>query len=232
MGRLVNGKRTIENPIPEYAGKLLLFCEGFTEYNYFKYFKDYLEMRTLEKYTKVVIQCINTRGNAQHVFQEAEEFLTDDENISKYALYEKHLIFDCDAPDNIQNVITSMCTSPNNYVLDYSNLVFETWLVMHFKELNSDDSISKAQIYKTMADYLQLDFYGDKEKAAPGTIGALLGSDGNSKIRDAINNAKNLDEYWKKIQKDYLHDIVDMNPSMKVHELVERLIDEINSKCI
>lgn len=29
MGRLVNGERKITKPIPEHAGKLLIFCEGF-----------------------------------------------------------------------------------------------------------------------------------------------------------------------------------------------------------
>ena len=43
MGRLVNGERKITKPIPEHAGKLLIFCEGSTEYNYMDYFKKYLE---------------------------------------------------------------------------------------------------------------------------------------------------------------------------------------------
>ena len=39
MGRLVNGERKITNPKPENAGRLLIFCEGTTEYNYLNYFK-------------------------------------------------------------------------------------------------------------------------------------------------------------------------------------------------
>ena len=234
MGRLVNGERTNIDTIPEHAGKLLLFCEGATEFHYFRYLKEYLENRTKDIYTDVVvINCINTQGNAQHVFNTAEVFFEDDKNIAKYALYEKHLVFDCDAPERtIQDVILSMNDSPNGYVLDYSNLIFETWLVMHFKDLSPSDDISKAQIYKTMAEYLNIDFYDDKEKAAYGTIGAILGDDGNRKIRSAIENAKNLKNYWKKMQKDYLHDIKKMNPSVSVHELTERLLDEIEYKCI
>ena len=43
MPRLVNGERKITNPKPENAGKLLIFCEGYTEYNYLDYFKRYPE---------------------------------------------------------------------------------------------------------------------------------------------------------------------------------------------
>lgn len=39
MPRLVNGERKITNPRPENAGKLLIFCEGHTEYNYLDYFR-------------------------------------------------------------------------------------------------------------------------------------------------------------------------------------------------
>ena len=39
LGRLVNGERKINNPKPENAGSLLIFCEGSTEYNYLSYFK-------------------------------------------------------------------------------------------------------------------------------------------------------------------------------------------------
>ena len=39
MPRLVNGERKITNPKPENSGKLLIFCEGYTEYNYLDYFK-------------------------------------------------------------------------------------------------------------------------------------------------------------------------------------------------
>ena len=60
----MNGERKITNPIPEHAGKLLIFCEGATEYNYMDYFKIYLENNLRIKYTDVVLEPINTRGNA------------------------------------------------------------------------------------------------------------------------------------------------------------------------
>jgi hypothetical protein len=93
MGRLVNGERKIINPKPENAGKILIFCEGSTEYNYLDYFKVYLENRLRVQYSDIVLEPINTEGNAMHVFQYAEEFLNRDENWRKFELYEKHLIY-------------------------------------------------------------------------------------------------------------------------------------------
>lgn len=54
---------------------------------------------------------INTEGNAMLVYKYAEEFLSDEEKQRKYDLYEKHLVFDCDAPANIQEVIDLMKNS-------------------------------------------------------------------------------------------------------------------------
>lgn len=125
MGRLVNGERIISELVPEHAGKLLIFCEGSTEYNYMEYFKKYLEHNIHMKYTDMVLHPINTRGNAMNVFLFAETFLANEENARKYSLYEKHLVFDCDEPENIQQVIINMVNSPNQYVIDYSNLLFE-----------------------------------------------------------------------------------------------------------
>ena len=67
-------------------------------------------------------------------------------NLLKYLYYEKHLVFDCDAPDNIQEVITKMRKSDNGYILDYSNLLFETWLVMHFQNLKPEEDNGKVKI--------------------------------------------------------------------------------------
>ena len=150
MPRLVNGERTITNPKPENAGKLLIFCEGYTEYNYLDYFRQYINYNLRAKYSDVVIEPINAEGNAMHVYDFAEDFLRDDENARKYVYYEKHLVFDCDAPENIQEVITLMKHSDHQYILDYSNLLFETWLVMHFQNLKPDHDNSKRAINGTI----------------------------------------------------------------------------------
>lgn len=231
MPRLVNGERKIKQERPEYAGKLLIFCEGSTEYNYFSYFKTYIEHNLCPKYSDVVITPINTKGNASNVYKYAEEFLENEKNARQYLYYEKHLVFDCDSPSNIQPVILKMKSSKNNYILDYSNLVFETWLVMHFQNIQIDDPKSKKEIYKLMRDYLKVDDYNSKRKAEKGTIGAILGSEGNTKIRAAIKNAKQIEEYWKREGKDIDNNIKEMNPSVGIYPLIERLLDEVIYLC-
>ncbi len=231
MPRLVNGERKITNPKPENAGKLLIFCEGYTEYNYLDYFRSYIDNNLHAKYSDIVIEPINAEGNAMHVYNYAEKFLGIDENSSKYLHYEKHLVFDCDAPENIQEVIALMKASGNNYILDYSNLLFETWLVMHFQNLEPDKDNSKRVILKLMRDYLNVTRYTKKMKASKGTIGRILGSNGNEKIRAAIENAKLLEKHWKEAGKDMDKDITRMNPAVDIYKLVERLLDEIVYLC-
>lgn len=230
MPRLVNGERTITNPKPENAGKLLIFCEGYTEYNYLDYFRQYINYNLRAKYSDVVIEPINAEGNPMHVYDFAEDFLRDDENARKYVYYEKHLVFDCDAPENIQEVITLMKHSDHQYILDYSNLLFETWLVMHFQNLKPDHDNSKRAIIRLMAQYLGMTTY-KKKKAEKGIIGQILGSNGNERIRSAIENAKLLEAYWKAEGKTMDKDIVEMNPSVDIYKLIERLLDEIVYLC-
>lgn len=227
----MNGERKIVNPKPENAGKLLIFCEGSTECNYLEYFKSYLEHNLKTAYSSIVLEAVNAEGNAMRVFNYAEDFLLDDNNRSKYELYEKHLVFDCDAPNNIEEVLEMMQTSGNEYILDYSNLLFETWLVMHFMELKPEMSNGKVNMYEAMREFLRVKQYGSAEKADIGTIKKILSDDGNRRIREAIGNAKYLAVYWKERQKSIPVDIKDMNPSVSIHILIERLLDEIEYLC-
>lgn len=108
---------------------------------------------------------------------------------------EKHLVFDCDSPKTIQDLILKMKESKHNYILDYSNLLFEIWLVMHFQDIKPTENYKKRKIYNLMKDFLKVAEYNSKVKADKGTIGIILGSDGNKKIRDAIENAKEIENY-------------------------------------
>lgn len=231
MGRLINGERRIINPKPENAGSLLIFCEGATEYNYLRYIKMYLENNLRTQYSNIVLESINAEGNAMQVYNYAEEFLKDEENARKYSLYEKHLVFDCDAPENIEEVFTKAVDSKNDYVIDYSNLLFETWLVMHFRILNPEEYNSKRKMFEAMRDFLEIDNYDSTEKAKFATIQKLLSTNGNQRIRDAIKNANELKEYWKNHEKIVPRDIKVMNPSVSIHDLIERLLDEIEYSC-
>ena len=48
------------------------------------------------------------------------------------------LFFDCDAPDNIVEVIEQAKNSESEYHLLVSSLLFEVWLLMHIEELDGD----------------------------------------------------------------------------------------------
>lgn len=73
--------------------------------------------------------------------------------------------------------------------------------------------------------------YTKKVKASKGTIGKILGSNGNEKIRAAIENAKMLENHWKDAGKDMNKDIKQMNPAVDIYKLIERLLDEIVYLC-
>lgn len=234
MGRLVNGVRTIDNPRPRHIGKLLIFCEGSTEYNYFSYLNQYLIHNVKARYSEIVIEqieAINTKGNAQNVFNYAEKYLGDQTNAQKYSLYEKHLVFDCDAPDDIQSVIKQMRESPNEYVLDYTCLLFETWLLMHMQVLDPKVELKRRKVYSSMRDLLGVPHYNSKVKAAPGTIASILGAGGNARIRAAIANAKTINDFWRNEGLSFEENVKKMNPSTNLDKVVEDILDEIDSIC-
>ena len=82
-----------------------------------------------------------------------------------------------------------------------------------------------------MREHLGVTRYTSKVKASPGTIGMILGSDGNVKIRAAIENAKKMEKYWHEVGLISDRDIKKMNPSVDVYKLIERLLDEIVYLC-
>ena len=140
-------------------------------------------------------------------------------------------MFDCDAPKDIQSVIQQMKDSAHDYVLDYTCLLFETWLVMHYMNLSVSDDVRKSKILSRIREYLGVPKYTSKIKAAPGTIATILGNDGNTKIRLAIDNAKELRKYWDSNNCSYDVNVKAMNPSTNIHELIEIIMDEIEDVC-
>lgn len=103
----------------------MLFCEGQTEVIYFEYFAEIIQ-KNRNKYVHLDIESIPANGNAKQVLNFAESFLLDKVNMQKYSLYEKNLVFDCDAPREIEKVLRDMLASTNDYTLSLTNLLFET----------------------------------------------------------------------------------------------------------
>lgn len=213
--------------IKPYIGKALVFWEGTTEYNYLDYFVKVFKVNENNKYTNINIEVEieNVHGNAQTVFNYAEEFLASDENMKKYKDYDKSLIFDCDDPDNIEKVIEDMINSPNHYILLLSNLLFETWLLMHFETV--DEPLTKAQIYRKMAGHLNCQDYNSKEKAKTGNIRAIAGD--IKDVKAAIQNAKNLEREYRGKSNDLINNIRTLNPYTKVYSFIEDILREIDN---
>ncbi|MEG1531551.1 MAG: RloB family protein, partial [Lactococcus sp.] len=126
-------------------GKSIIFCEGKTEKFYFDYFAEIIKKN---KYTDVEVVVETANGNAQTVLNLASSFMVDEENNRKYSAYGKYLAFDCDAPPDIQAVVRSS----REYELLISNHLFETWLLMHFEEV--DTKLTKREIYRRLSYHL------------------------------------------------------------------------------
>lgn len=227
MPRLKPNLKRETNSIKSYIGKSLIFCEGTTEYNYLEYFIDIFKINEKSKYTNIAleIEMQNVHGNAQTVYKYAEEFLQDGENAKKYKDFDKFLIFDCDDPKDISSVLKDMLNSAQNYKLLLTNLLFETWLLMHYEIV--DSNISKSQIYKKMADHLGCIKYSSKEKANKGNIRKIIGDGQN--IKEAIRNARNLENEYKNKIEDLVANIEILNPYTKVHLFIEQLLYEIDN---
>lgn len=222
MARLnVNIPRT-ESSQKEYLGKAIFFCEGDTEYNYFNYFAKILNEKG-SKFTEVHIKLKGASGNAQTVLNCANKFYEDEENRKNFSKYKPYLVFDCDDPQNIQSVICDMKSSPNDYVLILSNLLFELWLLMHFEDVTK--GLTKNQIYNKLKDWLGFDKYGSKQKASEGTIRGIIG-DGNT-IPKAIANAKKIAAIYED-EKTIENNIKDMNPYTNVYQIMELILNETN----
>lgn len=138
LGRTLLSKEKLVFEDNVFIGKIILFCEGMTEKNYFEYFSDAVKHN---KFTNINIEVQKAGGNARGVLNYANVFMNKEENNRKYKDYEKILIFDCDVPKDIQSVINDAISGKNKYKLLISNLLFETWLLMHFE--NVDKKLSK-----------------------------------------------------------------------------------------
>lgn len=196
-------------------GHIVVFCEGNTEKYYFDYFAKIIKHN---KYTNIEVVLESANGNAQRVLNYANDFLSDEKNNQKFANYKKYLVFDCDAPENIQAVISNAATE--NYELLVSNYLFETWLLMHFEDV--EEKLRKKEIYKRLTMYLH-DKY---KKGYKGKIREIIQ---NGSIEKAIDNAKMLEQAYEDDNKNIFTSIDNMNPYSNVYTLIEQFMVEISA---
>ncbi|WP_169911717.1 RloB family protein [Clostridium oryzae] len=216
MGRtILSGKRN-KNTIPVNLGRILIFCEGATEKYYLEYFADIIRKN---KFNDIKVEIESANGNASRVFHFAEAFLEDENNNRKYHNYKKYLVFDCDAPPNIQKIILQMLSSNDKLELLISNYLFEVWLLMHFEDVET--KMTKKEIYNRLSDHLK-ETYG---KASQGIIREIIQ---NGSVEDAINNAEKLVNKYKVSGKDIKSNIGEMNPFSNMHFLIEQIMSVIS----
>lgn len=214
MPRMMLSPRQMDT-IDLHIGHVLIFCEGYTEENYFNYFKAQIG----DKYADIEIQVENAKSNARAVLNYANKFFENSDNISKYANYERYLVFDCDAPADILNVIEEAEKSDNHYILLVSSLLFEDWLLMHLEELEEAE-LRKPKIADKLTAYLSLDDY-EKHKDDTGIIAEIIV--GSQNVEKAILNAKSLRSRYEEKGYDMRHIIDRFLPYSKVDILVEQL---------
>lgn len=193
-------------------GHVIIFCEGKTEKYYFDYFSEIIKKN---KYTDVEVVLKTANGNAQTVLNFANGFMAREENGRKYNTYGKYLAFDCDDPPYIQSVIIAS----REYELLISNYLFESWLLMHFEELN--EKLTRREIYRRLTEHLNSGY----SKGHRGKTREIVQT-GN--IEKAIDNARALEKRYQVQGKTVFTDIKEMNPYTSVHKLVEQLMVEIS----
>lgn len=216
MGKTILSPERKKAISKENIGKQIIFCEGMTEKYYLDYFISIIHKN---KFTDIRVETESANGNAKKVLKFAEDFLEQEENNRKYQNYKKSLLFDCDAPKNIQTVINEMRASKREYVLLVSNYLFEVWLLMHFEIVNV--KLTKRKIYEKLSSHLVNGY----SKADAGIIREII-KQGN--IGEAIKNASELSEQYRKSKKTIYRDIEQMNPFTNIHELIEQFMVEIS----
>ena len=214
MPRLHFSQQRIAGTKKQNIGKIILFCEGITEKYYFDYFAEIIN-KDNNKYNNVIITTEPANGNAQTVLNHSIEFLSQEKNNRLFANYDKYLVFDCDAPDNIANVITQAIANSNDYHLLVSNHFFETWLLMHFEDVNL--KLTKRKTNEKLSEHLN-------EKYKKGQKGKIRKIISNGNIEKAIENAYNLEKQYKELGKTIYDSIDDLNPYTNVHTLIEQLM--------
>lgn len=214
MARLQLSQHRVTEAKRVNIGKVLLFCEGNTEKYYFDYFAQIINSNE-NKYNNVIVTTEAANGNAQKVLNHSVDFLSQEENNRLFVNYGKYLVFDCDAPEDISSVITQAASHPNNYHLLVSNHFFETWLLMHFEDV--EETLSKKETANRLSDHLNAEY----KKGRKGRTREIIL---NGDVEKAIENARKLEKKYAQLGKTIYDSIDDMNPYSNVYTLVEQLM--------
>ena len=212
MGRTQLSPQRLSETKKTNIGRIIIFCEGKTEKYYFDYFAEIIKKN---KYTDIAVVLETANGNAQTVLNFANEFMNNERHNQKFNTYGKYLAFDCDDPPDIQSVVLAATV----YELLISNHLFETWLLMHFEDV--EEKISKNEIYRRLSFHLR----GTYSKGHKGKTREIVQ---NGNIEKAIDNASALEKQYDAEGKSIFTNIKDMNPFTSVYKLIEQFMIEIS----
>jgi hypothetical protein len=214
-GRGWKKQRQVEH-LAEIKNKYYIFCEGEkTEPNYFKGFKQYIELNSIYK-NLVLIEVEGLGTDTERIINHAIEFV-ENNNIKNAQIW---CVYDKDSfPAENFNKVSETAKNLNNsqkdvkYCVAWSNQCIEYWFVLHFNYYDVDnerpyyiDNLTKN--FKAM----RLPAY---DKAKDEKIFDKLTFKGNPKL--AIRYAK------RRIAECCGKNDASSSPATRVYELVEEL---------
>jgi len=206
----------------QFLGKVIIFCEGTTEFNYFNYFKVKLDSKK-NKYINLELEPIDVAGGgAKSIFNKVIAFLENPVN-HKYQYHEKVIVFGLDDPIKRELMIKTlieMSKSDYGFTLLYSYKSFEVWLLMHLLEVTLP--MTKRQLKEKIREQLNITRY---IKSSKGMISKILHDESN--VKNAIENAKNLDKKYREENLKIISSYKEMNPFTNVHKLVEEILENL-----
>ena len=203
MGRTRLSPQRLSETKKTNIGRIIIF---------FDYFAEIIKKN---KYTDIEVILETANGNARTVLNFANEFMTDEKHNQKFSTYGKYLAFDCDDPPDIQAVVLAAA----EYELLISNHLFETWLLMHFEDV--EEKLSKGEIYRRLSFHL----HGTYSKGHKGKTREIVR---NGNVEKAIDNARILERRYAVEGKSIFTDIKDMNQFTIVYKLIEQFLVEIS----
>lgn len=107
------------------------------------------------------------------------------------------------------------------YELLISNHLFETWLLMHFEDV--EEKISKKETYRRLSFHLHTAY----SKGHKGKTREIVQ---NGSVEKAIDYARALEKKYRDEGKSIFTNVKDMNPFTSVYKLIEQFMVEI-SEC-
>jgi len=194
----------------------LIVCEGTkTEVNYFKQLAQHLN----EKYNgnlKIKVEGIgkNTNSLVESV-EDYFNYVQKAEGRSKIPYEKVCVVFDKDSFSKQQFNSAIQTAKSKGYIVAWSNECFELWLLLHFELVVSAMGREKCED-KLKAIFKKHGITGGYEKESE-KIFEIVNKYGS--MEDAIRNAKKIDKGGS--------NYADHNPSTRVYEIVEKLIEEV-----